>query len=139
MSDVPELDVAIEGGSIRILTEFSFMGITVPAGFVCDGQSWCIGEQRAMPAAVIHDLLYSTNGNSPFISEIEKWEHPCRYTRAEADALFRDGLIKCGVSRTQAWIRWAGLRAFGWKAWNEHKRRIENEKNNLTQPEPADV
>lgn len=112
-----ELAVKVLSGKpcrLRVLEDGDFFGIPIEKGFECDGQSWVIGEQRAMWSAVGHDLVYYYNGRIPGVEK--------EYTRAEADALFRRGLILCGVSQTQAWVRWSGVRLFGWRAWNDHAK-----------------
>jgi hypothetical protein len=93
----------------------------VPAGFECDGQSWFIGETKALLAALLHDWLYSHCGK---IAE-------GTFTRRQADAIFRKALIASGVNRVSAWTRWSGLRIGGGKAWREHQERINREKDQL--------
>lgn len=114
MSDLPPLDYRdLDGKHLELLHTFTFMGITVPAGFVCDGQSWGIGEKRAGRAAFLHDWLYRHNGK---VAEgiFDRWD---------CDTIFRDALIATGVNPARAWIRWAGLRLGGWMAWLKHKRK----------------
>lgn len=78
----------------------------VPKGFAHDGASIprVLGpiiqhDECGEVAPCVHDLLYRTGGLSG------------RYTRAEADALFRDLMRVSGVS---AWKREAAYRAVRW-------------------------
>ena len=52
-------------------------------------------------AAALHDFLYSTQG----------------YTRAEADGIFHEAMIACGVGEFKARIFYWGVRAGGWLRW----------------------
>jgi hypothetical protein len=115
-------DIDGDGNRLRLLEAFEFEGITVPAGFVCDGQSWCIGQQSALKGAFVHDYLYWMNGR-PLPSGKQ-------YTRKEADRIFLDALRDTKVNPISRVIRYLSLRALGWAAWRGHSKRIENEKEN---------
>ena len=38
-------------------------------------------------------------------------------TREQADALFLEIMLYCGVCRPRAWVLWSGVRLGGWWAW----------------------
>lgn len=46
------------------------------------------------------------------------WEVAAPITRAEADKRFR----QCIPFTVAAWVRWAGVRVGGWKAWRAHRK-----------------
>lgn len=88
--------------------------ITIPAGFVWDGAS--------LPRAA-----YATFG-TPFDKVHRKPSclHDAIYrgavagfSRAEADAIYRDFLVECGLGRVKAWIEWAAVRLFGGKNYRK--------------------
>lgn len=86
--------------------------INVPAGYVTDFASvpwglWNIEPPLgdAAKAAVVHDYLYDTKGLSG------------RYTRAEADGIFREALAVLGVPLWKRTVLWAAVRAGGAGGW----------------------
>ena len=79
--------------------------LEVPAGTQTDFASipralrWRFNiNGKTRRAAVLHDHLYGT-----------KWK-----TRKQCDAVFKSAMRDCGVSRYNAWVMWAGVRAGGW-------------------------
>ena len=87
--------------------------IEVPAGFVTDFASvpwglWNIepplGDDAAKPA-VVHDYLYATRGLGG------------RYSRAEADAIFREALKVRGVPLWKRTLLWLAVRVGGARSW----------------------
>lgn len=98
-------------GNWELLRDFRCLGHTVPSGFCTDfasipkllrifyetGGSYCYG-------AVLHDYLYASK------------ERP----RKEADDLFYQSMISCGVPRRRALAFWLAVRAFGWIAWKRN-------------------
>ena len=95
--------------------------IVVPQDFKTEFASvpwflqWFISTwKKTARAAVIHDFLYSTEGQT---------KHA--YTRARADAILLEVLGVMGHKRR--WFAWFAVRAFGWKAWNKNA------------PEPGDT
>ena len=83
--------------------------ITVPRGFLTDLASvprlpviYLLTGATGDEPAVIHDFLYTTK--------------PC--TRAQADAVFYEAAIACGMPRWRAWLMWAGIRAGGASHWS---------------------
>lgn len=84
--------------------------ITVPQGFVTDLASvprvpvaYLLCGGTSNEAAVVHDYLYT--------SKI--------VPRATADAVLREASAATGVPAWRRALMWAGVRAFGWHAWNE--------------------
>lgn len=113
-------DIDGDGNRLRLLEAFEFEGITVPAGFICDGQSWCIGQQSALKGAFVHDYLYWMNGRPLPTGK--------SYSRGEADEIFLDALRSTKVNPISRVVRYISLRGLGWWAWRTHSKRIENEK-----------
>ena len=61
------------------------------------------------PAALVHDWLYASRGLvRPWLPKI---------SRAQADAVFRRGLLANGVGSARALTMWAAVRVGGAKAW----------------------
>lgn len=46
------------------------------------------------------------------------------------DAVMYAALVADGMAKWQAFLCWAGVRLFGWKAWNENQRRQNRAKAN---------
>lgn len=88
--------------------------IRVPKGFVTDFASvprvpiayWLTGD-TAHEAAVLHDYCYSTG------------LHP----RAWCDEMFAAAMQASGVPAWRRALMYAGVRAGGWAAWNEYRRK----------------
>lgn len=81
--------------------------IYVPDGFECDLASYgrilrSIYDRLgpSMRPAVIHDFLYATKVKG--------------ISRADADRIFRHGLLLDGASKVSAWTQWIGVRKAGW-------------------------
>lgn len=88
--------------------------IAVPKGFITDLAS--------IPAAL--RAFINPNGNSRKAAVLHDWLYCSRlYPRAEADAIFREALIFCGVSTSVAWTMWAGVRVGGWIYYNHRKKQ----------------
>lgn len=120
--EVEILDRA-RGGRVtaRLLRGFSYRPstggdgqlIAVPAGFVTDFASVPWGFWNIEPplgaaggkAAVIHDYLYSTRGLGG------------RYSRAQADGIFRQALGALGAPRWKQALLWAAVRIGGASGW----------------------
>ena len=99
--------------------------ITVPAGMVTDLASvprWAAGlippDGPWTQIAVVHDLLYVTSGTGI-------WKgHPCisratPYTRAEADAILRDGMADLGITGWRVWAIYNAVRVGGSAGWGK--------------------
>ena len=88
--------------------------IRVPAGFVTDFASvprvplayWLTGD-TAHEAAVLHDYCYSTG------------LHP----RAWCDEMFAAAMEATGIPAWRRALMYAGVRAGGWAAWNDYRRK----------------
>lgn len=86
--------------------------IAVPAGFVTDFASVPWGFWNLEPplgdagkAAVVHDYLYATKGLGG------------RYSRAQADGIFRQALGALGVPLWKRTLLWAAVRIGGAGGW----------------------
>jgi hypothetical protein len=86
--------------------------IQVPAGFVTDFASVPWGFWNLEPplgdgarAAVVHDYLYATRGLEG------------RYSRAQADGIFREALKALGVPAWKRGLLWAAVRVGGAGGW----------------------
>jgi hypothetical protein len=96
------LMVKIEGNSV-----------TVPLGFETDLDSvprlplaYWLAKGRAFKSAILHDFMYYEG-----------------YPREFCDDVMYGGMVAEGVSNFwRDWI-YAGVRAGGWKAYNEHRKR----------------
>ena len=107
--------------------------IVVPSGFCCDFESVpripliyaCLGH-TSQRGGTVHDYLYRRDCE-PMV------------TRAQADAIYREISVISAVQyilesgkeptaiqmariHSQAWAKWAGVRAGGWKSY--HKKSI---------------
>ena len=91
--------------------------ITVPEGSKTDGASipralWSVcGHPLTSPrvyAAIVHDYIYGGGG-------------PLAMTRADADAVYRDLLVRLGWPKYKAYIEWAAIRACGGSHWTKRK------------------
>ena len=107
--------------------------IVVPSGFCCDFESvpqlpvvyMCLGH-TSQRGGTVHDYLYRKDCE-PMV------------TRAQADAIYREISVISAVQyilesgkeptaiqmariHSQAWAKWAGVRAGGWKSY--HKKSI---------------
>jgi len=86
----------------------------VPIGFSTDFASIPRIFQRILPkldrhirAAILHDWLYLAGED----------------TRQHADGIFLDGMRDLGVSWLKRRTIYSATRAFGWIAWNRHRKR----------------
>ena len=103
------IKIQLEGtGNVTLLEDYSRDGITVPAGFTCDGASvprffwfWLPRWGRYYGASIVHDWLYS--------NEIG--------TRLEADKMFLKQMLEDGVLKHRAHIMYWCVRIGGprWK------------------------
>lgn len=88
--------------------------IEVPAGYITDLFSvprllWWLfpRDRRGREAAVVHDYLYTHLTTT--------------YTRAQADAIFREALAANAVNPVSRWLMWAGVRIGGRGNWPPHR------------------
>ena len=88
---------------ITVQSQFTFNLASVPRAFW-----WLIAPfELSIVAPLIHDFLYRHRGNPPAGSIVP----PRRYTRKEADLLFRNAMAQEGVP---AWRRVAAYHAVRW-------------------------
>lgn len=88
--------------------------ITVPRGFRTDldsvprlpGVYWLLKDRSKRPA-VVHDWLYYSQSG-----------------RTYADQMFLDAMRDAGVPAWQRYPLYLGVRAGGWKPYNEHGKRM---------------
>ncbi|MDD3118016.1 MAG: DUF1353 domain-containing protein [Victivallales bacterium] len=89
----------------------------VPCGFQSDGVSvprffWRLvfppGDQKALRAGLAHDYVYR--------------RHPYKWTKADADRMFRDLLRADGVPNWRAQLAYLGVHWFGGGAWRARGR-----------------
>ena len=93
--------------------------ITVPAGFIFDGNSTPVNRFKPsrLAGALVHDYLY----------RFARYDDGTPCSRLEADQIYYTILRKLGTWRITRVVFFAGLRMFGWIAWNKH-RKNEREK-----------
>ena len=105
-----------DGSRWRLEEPLSYAGrddlFVVPAGFTTDFASvprpfWDLEPPvgDVAKAAVVHDYLYVTKGLGG------------RYTRAQADGIFRKAMADLGVPLWKRTLLWAAVRIGGAGAW----------------------
>ena len=115
----PDIRPIKESGDLYRLNEnypFEFRGksLIIPINFLYDGASGARllfqrdGIHRA--AALVHDWLYVHQGTLP---------DKTKYTRKQADQLFRDMLLQYGVKSVHVWVAYQAVRIAGRFYWNE--------------------
>lgn len=114
-----ELDTrALKGDKWLVLTPLVYESdvlkttVTVPAGFITDLASVPRGLWNLFPpwgdydsAAVVHDWLYNHG----------------HVTRAQADAVLKEGSEALGVSRFTRWALYSAVRSGGWIPWRKYR------------------
>ena len=127
-SFITPLDVEfLDGKTWRLAAPFEFMSevtesvIDIPDGFLTDFASIPRGLWNVLPpvgaygkAAVVHDWLYKTRKATTHL-----------VTRAEADAVLKEGMEVLGVGWFTRLAIYAGVRLGGWAAWNRHRTEDE--------------
>lgn len=114
----------IQGSRWELLSPLTYRAadgwtLTVPAGFRTDLASIPRGLWNLFPktgeynrAAVVHDWLYALGGRvvvrNPAGEIVER-----RYTKAQADALFYEGMGALGVSWWTRWPMYQAVKRFG--------------------------
>ena len=134
LTDLKVLDITEgkETSTLQLMADFRVYSgvldaiVSVPAGFVCDGESIPLCVQWVAPpfglsrrAAFVHDSLYRNRG----YYDATVGFHPV--TRTQADAVYRELCEAKGLSSWRSNVRWAVLRLVGWKAWNDDSRQHE--------------
>lgn len=94
--------------------------VTVPMGFLFDLASiprifWSLIApfELSITAPLLHDFLYHYRGDPPPGSITP----PRRYSRADADRLFREVMEAEGVPGWRRTLAFLAVRAFGWLGW----------------------
>ena len=102
----------LEGLDYRVGDAESSETIRVPAGFVTDFASIPWGLWNMFPplgpwarAAIVHDYLYETGGLGG------------KYTRKEADQVFREAMAVVGVPAWQRSVMYRAVRLGGGSGW----------------------
>lgn len=120
----------IDGRSWKVTKEFDYLvdyqyppsAIRVPEGFITDFASIPRALWEFMPptgnygkAAVVHDYLYEVGGKVPcsWCEDNGTAAHFKRFTKDQADRVFRDAMEVLGVENPQRWMMWQAVRAFG--------------------------
>jgi len=89
--------------------------ITARAGFLFDGNSTIISrfDPHWLTAALIHDWIYRT----------PRYDDGTPIGRLEADQLYYMILKSLGVWSWTRKLFFAGVRLFGWHAWNKYRKQ----------------
>lgn len=89
-------------GVITVQVGFETDFASVPGYVLLPGIVPRIGPVRK--AAVVHDWIYRGHEVS-------------RFTRRQADKIFLDAALECGMARWRAWVAYIGVRLGGWASW----------------------
>lgn len=132
--EVEILDARREGRvTARLLAGFAYhvgeLGsgevISVPAGFITDFASVPWGLWNLEPplgdagkAAVVHDFLYATAGTGVWNGR-RQITRAKPYSRAEADAIFREAMKVLSVPAWKRALLWAAVRLGGAGGWGK--------------------
>lgn len=96
----------------------------IPEGFVFDGASipkyfwnWLSPVGILLVPGLVHDYMYANEG-------LLKKDRTmtAKKTQKECDEIFRDVAIDINGFKIINWIAYYALRAFGWVAWNGHRK-----------------
>lgn len=97
----------------RLDEPLAYKNVRVPAGFTSDGASvprplwWLLPSWgRYSSAAIVHDYLCRMIDNPP-----DPLPMPVS-TRREADAVFYDAMVECGVNTTLRLLIWSSVRLY---------------------------
>lgn len=129
---------------IRLTNDFRYFSAVlgceavIKSEFICDGESVPRRLHSivspfgvARKGAVAHDGLYTFGGyrkiDGTFV-EVDK---------ATADKVYRELTILNGLPAWRANVRYGTLRAFGFKAWNDHAKEREAAKSPATIMRPG--
>jgi len=118
--------------------------LTVPKGFVTDFASvprwlWALFPPHgaAMPASVLHDFCYTVHPREVIHNriaargDIELNPYDPVRDRLIADRVFRNGLLKAGISKLQAEIMYRAVRWFGayrFKHYGKSRKTVRKER-----------
>lgn len=103
--------------------------VTVPAGFVTDLASvprvvWSFYPPDGpwVKAAIIHDFLYDTEGSGVWYKR-QGISRGRSYSRAESDAILKEGMADRGIGRWEQLVIWAAVRIGGKGGWGKTDRK----------------
>lgn len=97
-----------------VLEDFVYKDITVPKGFVFNGNSVprfarpILGQYDYLECSCVHDFLY------------DKESDYLRLTRKYADKLYKNMLIEFGCSRLASKTYYIFLRLIGWRKFKKY-------------------
>ncbi len=119
------VEVMPGGKRFKLHHEFTYLWkreyieIHVSSGFVTDFASIPRICRLIIPklgkytkAAVIHDAIYQDDAFR--VNDVRG-----RFTRADADLVFRDGMRDLGVVKWKRIAMWLAVRLFGWASWRK--------------------
>lgn len=127
----PPVVEVLDTGYLRLVEDWDirwgFMGVTIPAGFVTDGNSVPRPLVGTVPkfgkntlAGLLHDWLYA----SQCITQMTNLDsHPI--TQEYADDIRLELCAWCGVPMIQRYISYYALRVFGRFAWDNYKKKLK--------------
>jgi hypothetical protein len=112
----------MNGTDWRVVEDFEWSSVCVPAGFITDGASiprivhtWARPTGPNFPSALIHDYRYRLQmGN-----------------RKDADDEFYYNLRILGLRWSKAFLMYLFVRTFGYFAWKNNTPRIEDVKDQI--------
>lgn len=112
----------------KLLAPFGFsvdgIAAAIPLGFVTDlasipdaaGFFMTNNDPRILRPALVHDLFYQYAGRPPEVA--------FSLTRAQADAMLRDGMAFCGAGWFARWTVWFHVRLYGMFSWKPHNAQV---------------
>lgn len=123
--------------SLLDLQEYTPNGAPVPDEWVVDQPLIALrsnGDKLIVPRGYITDLasipsplraVFDINGLMRAPAVLHDWLYSSqRYSRAGCDAVFLEALEARGVSKTERYAIYSGVRAFGWSHWSERKATL---------------
>lgn len=126
---VEDITEGTDTQTLRLLAPFTVYSqtldaiITVPEGFVFDGESiptWLQGFVKpfgqSKRGACVHDYLYRNGGYFTNDGKLKP------VSRKEADKVYFELVRAKGLPSWRANIRWGVLRLVGWAAWNANAK-----------------
>lgn len=127
---VEDITEGTDTQTLRLLAPFTVYSetldavITVPEGFVFDGESipvWLQGLVKpfgqSKRGACVHDYLYRNGGYHTADGQLKP------VTRKQADKVYFELVRAKGLPSWQANLRWGVLRLVGWAAWSQNAKK----------------
>ena len=93
--------------------------IVVPTGFISDGAS--VHFLRNIGFFFLHSLLVSYGLRAAIIHDYLYRTPHLKYTKREADDIFKLALRADGVSRWRTWVIYQGVNLGGGYAWKKYR------------------